>query len=440
MITTRDAYLALAVTGQAVTSANSLPAGPFTLASWVQLRDASAANRAFFGGSVAGGPALRYNSGGRVIVFYVDGGSTIVATQAPGLEPFRWYHVAATWDGTTARIYIDGSLAASAAYATPFTSVPVRIGSDSAGNVFSGRIDDSVVWARALTADEIDAVWRLGPVAYPSNAFLDYRYDDVSATAIADLSGTANTGTLSATPGWSSGTYTQPKFLDRDMGMACTFNGTNQSIGLPASVTTALGGASGVTLLAWCRPVGAVPSSRRVINLLSDTGNAGGLIQVTPSGGNLFWESFGRSRGSDAVETVTTSGPEAPQPGRWTHVGLVLDFATPRYAFARDGVVVGRDTTLAWGNTSWLGSTQGGFVGSGPATNYWQGDLDEVLIYRRALSNAEIRLGYLTGQWDTADLVLRLDFDTGQLVDRSPFAHTLTLTNISDLDLRPSFL
>lgn len=436
----RDAYLALSITTQYISSANALPAGPFTFASWIQLRDPAATNRPIFGSGTSGAPALRLNDTDRRLVLYKIGGSTIVSAPTPLPRVFEWVHVAATHDGTTAKLFVNGAMVAFAADTTAFTSATVRVGSDGVTN-FSGRIDDSAVWARALSEEEVEAVFLVGPKGYPrTGLFFDYRYDDVSAVTIEDMSGGGNTGTPSATPAWTRNSYTHPKLLQRDMGLCITMNGTDESIGLPGALTQALGGAAGITIMGWARPLSPITSSRRIISLLSDTSNSAALIQTTPSGGNLFWETFGRSQGSDATETTTATGIDAPEHGRWAHVALVLDFAAPAYQFALNGIVVVKDTALAWSRSTFLGHSNGGFLGSGSASNYWSGQLDELQIFRRALSKAELRRGVLTGQWDDTDRMLLVDFDGGAIVDRSAYGHTLTLTNVDASNLSASLM
>jgi len=71
-----------------------------------------------------------------------------------------WTHLAATYDGTTFRLYINGTLVESAAQTGPFaTSIyPLQIGGDSLyGQHFAGLIDDVRVYTVALTAAQIQA-------------------------------------------------------------------------------------------------------------------------------------------------------------------------------------------------------------------------------------------------------------------------------------------
>jgi uncharacterized repeat protein (TIGR01451 family) len=71
-----------------------------------------------------------------------------------------WTHVAGTFDGSTAKIYINGVLDASQPYAGPIATDanPLHIGLYGQGPVyFSGQVDEVKVHDRALSAEEIAA-------------------------------------------------------------------------------------------------------------------------------------------------------------------------------------------------------------------------------------------------------------------------------------------
>lgn len=76
------------------------------------------------------------------------------------LNPGQWYNVAATYDGTEIRLYVDGvEDAIATAYDGGVTTDPfdVWIGgnSDRPGREFDGLIDEVAVWNRALSINEI---------------------------------------------------------------------------------------------------------------------------------------------------------------------------------------------------------------------------------------------------------------------------------------------
>jgi glucose/arabinose dehydrogenase len=82
----------------------------------------------------------------------------LTATSAGALSLAAWHHVAATWDSTGVKIYLNGVLNTSVAGAfTPRNSAgALLIGARTPGlNGFAGTLDDVGIFNRALTAAEI---------------------------------------------------------------------------------------------------------------------------------------------------------------------------------------------------------------------------------------------------------------------------------------------
>ena len=79
----------------------------------------------------------------------------------------EWQHVVATYDGTSKRLYVNGQLAGSQTVVAKPTAVwPLRIGAGltytTAGDFFSGTVDDAVVYWRTLSADEVMLHYSVG--------------------------------------------------------------------------------------------------------------------------------------------------------------------------------------------------------------------------------------------------------------------------------------
>src|SRR5207247_6798599 len=80
-------------------------------------------------------------------------GSDLVGTSA--LTANTWAHLAATYDGATMRLYVNGVQVASRAQtgAIATSTNPLQIGGDSLyGQYFAGRIDEVRIYNRALSA------------------------------------------------------------------------------------------------------------------------------------------------------------------------------------------------------------------------------------------------------------------------------------------------
>jgi hypothetical protein len=81
-----------------------------------------------------------------------------------------WKHLAATWDGSTQRLYVDGVQVAfsSLSGSATVSNSPLRFGGNAVwGEFFQGLIDDVRIYNRALSASEVNAD-RVTAVAAPT--------------------------------------------------------------------------------------------------------------------------------------------------------------------------------------------------------------------------------------------------------------------------------
>ena len=76
----------------------------------------------------------------------------------------EWIYMTASYDGTTQKLYVDGSLVVSSATSQSVsTTTDARIGaaSYSLSNYFNGNLANVAIWNRALSSDEINSVmWK----------------------------------------------------------------------------------------------------------------------------------------------------------------------------------------------------------------------------------------------------------------------------------------
>jgi hypothetical protein len=114
---------------------------------------------------------LSINSEARPNLFITGAnGGTIVTAPSP-VVPRTWVHLAATYDGALARLYVNGALvptspgagAVSGTFAADTTPLVIGgNGNDATGvptELFSGRIDEVMLYRRALSADEIGRIF-----------------------------------------------------------------------------------------------------------------------------------------------------------------------------------------------------------------------------------------------------------------------------------------
>jgi hypothetical protein len=103
--------------------------------------------------------SLYASDGTRPATFLRVGGADVGRSGTAALPLNTWTHVAATYDATTLRLYVNGVLVSSGAIAgnqiLPSNN-PLRIGGNAAwGEYFAGMIDEVRIYSRVLTAAEI---------------------------------------------------------------------------------------------------------------------------------------------------------------------------------------------------------------------------------------------------------------------------------------------
>ena len=109
-----------------------------------------------------------------------------------------WSHLAATYDGTTLRMFVNGTQVSSLALsgAVPASTQPLRIGGNAQwGEFFQGRIDEIRIYSRALSPTEIQTDMS-APVGSPTT---DSSAPTVSVTAPAAGASVSGSVSLAAT-------------------------------------------------------------------------------------------------------------------------------------------------------------------------------------------------------------------------------------------------
>ncbi|MCX6792967.1 MAG: prepilin-type N-terminal cleavage/methylation domain-containing protein [Candidatus Falkowbacteria bacterium] len=193
-----------------------------------------------------------------------------------------------------------------------------------------------------------------------------WKFDEGTGSSLTDLSGNNNTGTW-----YGTGThYTAGK----TGAYAGQFNGTDDRIALGSSSTLSMA-TSDWTILAWVKT-----SSNAVIELCAGVGT--GLWQFYLSGGRIYGYL------NDGVGALSFYSSPGISDGNWHQVGAVFSRAGNGQTYV-DGAVSGTPT-----NISSIGNvvTNNHMLGAySPLSLYFlPGLMDDVRIYNRALSAAEI--------------------------------------------------
>jgi len=198
-----------------------------------------------------------------------------------------------------------------------------------------------------------------------------YNFDEGAGTALFDSSGNGNNGVISGAAVWSS---------SGRMGGALVFDGTTNLVTVPGGGS--LNMTTGMTLEAWVQPT-TWPSSG-IVSLLNK------YIDGT-SEGQFCYTLFGSVNGISAGVTtggrwIFDDGTQSVPLNTWTHLAVTYDGAALTLFFNGEQ----QSSTPVTGPIAT--SAQPLFIGGDqPYGEFFNGMIDEIRIYNRALSQAEIQ-------------------------------------------------
>lgn len=148
------------------------------------------------------GFVLRAGANGTLSFNISLGAGWVELNSAPVMATGQWYHVAGTYDGTTMKIYINGSEVGSSTNAGTidngnYNLTIGRAAYTAGGNrYFDGNIDEVRVWSDAVTPASLqDYMCQKVTVSHPQYASLIGYWNMDDAGVVMDLSPSANNGT-----------------------------------------------------------------------------------------------------------------------------------------------------------------------------------------------------------------------------------------------------
>ena len=201
--------------------------------------------------------------------------------------------------------------------------------------------------------------------APPPGLVAAYAMDENGGTTIGDKAGT-NVGTVSG-PTWAAGKF----------GSALSFDGVNDIVNIPDAASIDL--TTAMTLEAWVRPT-TLGSGWRTV-----------LLKEQP--GNYVYALYGTTNASRPSGNVIAGGVDHDLRGNsplalntWAHLATTYDGTTLRLYV--DGVLAGSEAA-----TGAIATSTGALRIGGNAIwgEYFAGLIDEVRIYNRSLTQAEIQ-------------------------------------------------
>ena len=175
---------------------------------------------------------LRIQSDKLVLLMNSSGIVTSTSTIPLGV----WTHVAATYDGVNANIYINGALEGSVPYSSNYinTTTQMKIGGGLANGTeyFTGDIADVRFWNTARTQADISANKNLELTGNEPGLVALYNFNEGSGTTTASLPSNTYPGTLVHSPAWVTGP-TEPVITQMSQLVTITINSiANQTVAI----------------------------------------------------------------------------------------------------------------------------------------------------------------------------------------------------------------
>ena len=152
-----------------------------TISTWVKASDTSS-SKIIFDSRDSSEDGIRIRTNSDEAILYQINNSSITSSTTHTAE---WVHIVGTYDGTTQKLYINGSLNQSTTTSqTISTTTNAKIGTrnfSTSAVQFAGKIDELAIFDRALTADEVTAIFR---IKYGANLVQNGNFDELGSELI----------------------------------------------------------------------------------------------------------------------------------------------------------------------------------------------------------------------------------------------------------------
>jgi|GEM_PF-921678 len=343
-----------------------------------------------------------------------------------------WYHIAATYDGTDMKIYINGIEDASQNQSGSFdANSTFYFSKDEIDNrSFDGFIDEARVWNDARTEAEIrqNMYRELSDPSSEGNLIAYYKFNETSGTTAEDSKNSYD-GTLynygSQTGYWQTSNWmVGPKnCMDFDGGLK---TGSPDYASKSSNVTTA---EDNFTMMAWMKPdivTNGANGWRCVAYNGSDAGGYG--IGINDS---KLASLYGGRAWHNTDEVLTA--------GRWYHIALRRSSGTTE--FFLDGVKLSYSSTTAPLAPAAVFSIGNMFQNNNTSiyTDSFDGKIDEVIVFSTALTDQQVADYATTSpQGNEANLAAYYNCNSSEGTTVYPIdgnsSNNLTLVNTSDDD------
>jgi hypothetical protein len=388
-------------TSDYVMNSSVISTSTVTNAAWIYLSAYPSTSTVIAGFATGNGSGtydkdLTVNSIGQLYFYAYLGLAGSITTSAPSvfIPLNQWVFVAGTYDGTTANAYVNGAVVGTNSISgtsyTGYGGADVLVGGTAGSytSYFNGMMDDVRIYNRALSAPELTRLYAGSPPPPVDQTLVGYwKMDETSGTTITDSIGGEVSNAFNGTPSAQSGVYSG----------AYKFNGSADYITVPHGTAPDLTGTE-MTASAWIYPTATF---------------GGNYASIVARGGYNLQEGYeltvqGNLAPCPTINTVSNHPAAACSPSafsvlQWHLLTMTYKTGSPgTLKVYMDGVPTASAAASGAILTATSPTNSDIYIGRRDPANtsgtYWPGLIDDVRIYNRALSAAEVYDLYLAGK------------------------------------------
>lgn len=381
----------------------------FTAMAWVKKGNDTGGHNVIGTDDVSSGWSMVF-TGGTTLRFISRGTSPSAVLDSNGtVQSGEWTHLAIVYDDDNKYLYINGDLDNGLAVTGTIgvSSNTLQIGRRTDGaNYFNGNISDARVFDRALDAAEIRSIMHRKISASYNGLSGEWKLNDGSGSTVADSTennsgtitgGTWMTGVKDKSVNANHGDIVGATKLAGVRGNAYSFDGVDDYIELTTITETSKGNDFSVSLWFNANTIvnDDVVNRHTLFCSLLDSSNDGVIIGVrdeagTGDPGAIVAAIFDNEANPTSSRASTPSGFVSV--GTWYHVVYVYQSSGQIGTMYVNGVMQTDGIGPGWGVTTKPKGTRIGWVtGSGSHDSHWNGEIDDVRVFDKALSHSEIK-------------------------------------------------
>ena len=315
------------------------------------------------------------SSDGKITLLEASGSTNYSFVSNTVLSANTWYHFVYTRSGTESSLYIDGTLDRTDSRANSINSggtIPFDIGHQYGGNKwFNGKIDQVRIFNKELSSSEVTTLY--GESNTSSTKSKTDIFADGSGVALYEFEkGAIDTG---GTSGYIGGG-----------GM---FDGTTSQI---RTIGNPIPSTSSVFSVSFWFQLDNTNTNNHIFSIFDNVAGTNKLLIRSLSSGN-FQAGIYSASGNNFITTTQANFPYTT--GVWYHL-VYISTSSGNNEFWIDGTQIATSTGVAANTTSSsIPITMGGrgdFASS--TTERFEGKLDQVRIFNKALSSSEVTTLY----------------------------------------------